>query len=51
MNLDENDWKEHNRWHHYVNYRPFKYNKLMFKINLNLQNRYNDYGLKLKKVS
>ena len=42
--------KQYNRWHHYVNYRPFKNNKLIFKPNLNLQNRYNDYGLKLEKV-
>ena len=37
-----------NRWHHYVNYKPFKKNKLIKKPNIKLKNISNNYGMKLK---
>jgi len=39
-----------NRWHHYVNYRPFKKNKLIKKKNLDIPNKINNYGMKLMKI-
>lgn len=38
-----------NRFHHQVNYKPFKDNNLIFKKGVHLQNINNDYGLKLIK--
>lgn len=35
------------RWHHHVDYRPFKKNTLILKEGLNLQNGTNEYGMKL----
>lgn len=39
-------WK-YNRWHHHVNYRPFKANRLIKKDNLNIPEGINNYGMKL----
>lgn len=39
-------WK-FNRWHHQVNYKPFKINKLIRKKGLVLNNTINEYGMKL----
>ena len=40
-------WK-FNRWHHQVDYKKFKVNKLIKKQNLNIQNKINNYGMELK---
>jgi hypothetical protein len=39
-------WK-FNRWHHHVNYKPFKTNKLIKKPNLQINTVINEYGMKL----
>lgn len=39
-----------NRWHHDVNYKPFKQNKLIKKDNIIVPDRINDYGMKLIKI-
>lgn len=39
-------WK-FNRWHHNVNYKDFKH-KLIFKKDINIPSRINNYGMKLK---
>jgi len=39
-------WK-FNRWHHHVDYRAFKKNRLRFKPDLNIPNAINNYGMKL----
>lgn len=39
-------WK-FGRWHHQVNYKPFKKNKLIKKQGLNIPNQINEYGMKL----
>jgi len=39
-------WK-FNRWHHHVDYRAFKKNRLRFKPDLNILNVVNNYGMKL----
>ena len=39
-------WK-FNRWHHSVDYRPFKKNKLIKKEGLEIPDRINNYGMKL----
>lgn len=39
-------WK-YNRWHHNVNFNPFKENKLIRKNGLIIPDRINDYGMKL----
>jgi hypothetical protein len=39
-------WK-FNRWHHQVNYKPFKKNKLIKKEGIEIHNGINEYGLKL----
>ena len=39
-----------NRWHHFVDYKPFRKNKLLKKNNLNIENGINNYGMVLKKV-
>ena len=36
-----------NRWHHYVNYKLFKKNKLIKKQGINIINKTNNYGMKL----
>lgn len=40
-------WK-YNRWHHKVDYSPFKNNKLIKKNDLNIPNIINNYGMVLK---
>lgn len=40
-------WK-FNRWHHSVNYKPFKKNKLIKKEGVIIQNKVNNYGMVLK---
>ena len=42
-------WK-FNRWHHQVDYRPFKANKLKLKEDLNIPDKVNEYGMELVKV-
>lgn len=42
-------WK-FNRWHHQVDYRPFKANKLKLKEGLSIPDKINEYGMKLVKV-
>tara|TARA_Y100000593_G_C4287184_1_gene326172 strand:+ start:884 stop:1762 length:879 start_codon:yes stop_codon:yes gene_type:complete len=37
--------KRWNRWHHYVNYKPFKKNKLIKKKDIAIKNRINEYGM------
>lgn len=39
------------RWHHEVNYKPFKKNKLIKKEGLEIPNIINEYGMILKKIS
>ena len=39
-------WK-FNRWHHQVNYKPFKANKLKKKKDLIIPKGVNNYGMKL----
>jgi hypothetical protein len=39
-------WK-FNRWHHSVNYKPFKNNKLIKKNNKVFINKINNYGMQL----
>lgn len=39
-------WK-FNRWHHQVNYKPFKRNKLIKKEGLQIEDKVNNYGMKL----
>lgn len=39
-------WK-FNRWHHKVNYKPFKNNKLIRKTNVVINNKINNYGMQL----
>lgn len=39
-----------NRYHHYVDYSRFKKNKLIKKPNLKLDNKINEYGMKVKKI-
>jgi hypothetical protein len=36
-----------NRWHHLVDYKPFAKNKLIFKKNIQLQNKINNYDMNL----
>jgi len=42
--------KKFNRYHHYVDYTPFKKNKLEKKQGLNIPNIVNNYGMKLIKI-
>jgi hypothetical protein len=39
-------WK-YKRWHHYVDYSPFKKNELRYKKDITLSEGVNDYGMKL----
>jgi hypothetical protein len=43
-------WK-FNRWHHQVDYSPFKKNKLVRRKDIVVTSRVNEYGMKLIKVS
>lgn len=43
-------WK-FNRWHHQVNYKPFKKNKLIKKQGLNISKGINNYGMKLIEIT
>lgn len=43
-------WK-FNRWHHQVNYKPFKKNKLIRKQNIEIKEQINEYGMYLKTIS
>jgi hypothetical protein len=43
-------WK-FNRWHHQVDYRKFRRNKLIRKPNLIISNRINEYGMKLIEIN
>ncbi|MHA1277141.1 MAG: hypothetical protein ACTSQ8_08140 [Candidatus Helarchaeota archaeon] len=43
-------WK-YNRWHHQVDYTPFKTNKLVFKPGIKIPRKVNNYGMKLYRVS
>jgi hypothetical protein len=43
-------WKW-DRWQHQVDYSGFKRNKLTKKLNLNIPDRVNEYGMELKKVN
>ena len=36
-----------NRWHHHVNYQPFKKNKLILQPDVELDNSTDDYGMKI----
>ena len=40
-------WK-YDRWHHFVNYLPFKKNKLIFKPNVIISKEVDNYGMYLK---
>jgi hypothetical protein len=42
-------WK-FNRWHHHVDYRPFKKNELKRKKGLNIPEGINNYGMKVVKI-
>ena len=39
------------RWHHYVNYEPFKKNKLILKDDVNISDGINNYNLVLCKTT
>jgi hypothetical protein len=39
--------RRYNRWHHSVNFRPFKRNKLIKKSGLEISGGINNYGMKL----
>lgn len=39
-------WK-YKRWHHYVDYTPFKKNKLIYKKDINIPKGIDEYGMKL----
>jgi hypothetical protein len=43
-------WK-FNRWHHHVNYKPFKKNKLIIKSDVKLTGHTNEYGMKLIEIT
>lgn len=43
-------WK-FNRWHHQVNYKPFKKNKLIRKQGIEIKEGVNEYGMYLKAIS
>lgn len=43
-------WK-FNRWHHQVNYKPFKRNKLIRKKGIEIEEGTNNYGMALKTFS
>ena len=39
-------WK-YGRWHHYVDYSPFKNNELRYKPGVKISSEMNNYGMKL----
>ena len=39
-------WK-YGRWHHFVDYEPFKSNRLIFKEGIEIPEGNNDYGMEL----
>lgn len=41
--------KKFNRWHHHVNYKPFKNNKLIRKTNIVVHQGNNEFGMVLKR--
>jgi len=43
-------WK-FNRWHHQVNYKTFKQNKLIRNDDYNFQHNINNYGMKIIELS
>jgi hypothetical protein len=43
-------WK-FNRWHHHCDYRPFKYNRLRKRADVEIPDGVNEYGMKLVKVA
>jgi len=43
-------WK-FNRWHHHIDYRPFKKNRLIRKDGITLKDEPNNYGMVLKKIN
>lgn len=43
-------WK-FNRWHHHVDYSPFKKNKLIKKQNINIKSNIDNYGMTIKKFN
>lgn len=43
-------WK-FNRWHHHVNYKPFKKNKLIKKQNIEIPKGVNNYGMVIKEFN
>ncbi len=42
-------WK-FNRWHHQVNYAPFKKNKLIKENNIEVKEGINEYGMRLETI-
>jgi hypothetical protein len=42
--------KKFGRFHHHINYKPFKKNKLIRKENIEIKNEVNNYGMFLKKI-
>ena len=40
-----------NRWHHHVDYRPFKRNKLVRRPDVEIPQGVNNYGMKLVHLS
>jgi len=42
-------WR-YNRWHHHVNYKPFKKNKLIIKDEIIIPNKINNYGMTLIEI-
>lgn len=42
--------RKYGRWHHSVDYRPFKYNKLIKKEGIIIGDKINDYGMKLSQL-
>ena len=42
--------KKYGRWHHFVNYRPFKRNKLIRREGLVVPKGINNYGMVLKRI-
>ena len=43
--------RRYDRWHHYVNYEPFKKNKPIKKQGLNIPEGVNNYGMVLKRIT
>jgi hypothetical protein len=39
--------KKFGRWHHHINYRIFRKNKLKFKKGIKIKQGVNNYGMKL----